>query len=151
MRTSLLSCTLFCKIVLDCCHLTQWGRDKMAAISQMTLSIAFSWMKMFSLMFVPKGPIKNIPALVQTMAWRRPGDKPLSKPVMVNLLTHICITRHQWVKIAIQISYRRLVKLYIMIDDMAVDGKRVDAVKGDRLVEPRKWWMLWMIDGRQTP
>ena len=38
-----------------------------------------------SLKFVPKGPIKNIPALVQIMAWRRPGDKPLSEPVMVSL------------------------------------------------------------------
>ena len=28
-----------------------------------------------SLKFVPKGPINNIPALVQIMAWRRPGDK----------------------------------------------------------------------------
>ena len=68
--------------------LTHWGRDKTAAISQTTLSIAFSWMKMlefsikFSLKFVPKGPIDNIPALVQIMAWRRPGDKPLSEPVM---------------------------------------------------------------------
>ena len=52
----------------------------------------------FSLKFVPKGPINNIPALVQIMAWRRPGDKPLSEPVMVSLLTHICITRPQWVK-----------------------------------------------------
>ena len=33
--------------------------------------------------FVPKGPIDNIPALVQIMAWRRPGDKPLSEPMMV--------------------------------------------------------------------
>ena len=32
------------------------------------------------LKFVPKGPINNIPALVQIMAWRRPGDKPLSEP-----------------------------------------------------------------------
>ena len=51
----------------------------------------------FSLKFVPKGPINNIPALVQIMACRRPGDKPLSEPVMVKLLTHICITRPQWV------------------------------------------------------
>ena len=51
-----------------------------------------------SLMFVPKGPINNIPALVQIMAWRRPGDKPLSESMMVNLLTHICVTRPQWVK-----------------------------------------------------
>ena len=48
-----------------------------------------------SLKFVPKGPINNIPALVQIMAWRRPGDKPLSEAMMVSLLTHICITRPQ--------------------------------------------------------
>ena len=51
----------------------------------------------FSLKFVPKGPINNIPALVQIMAWRRLGDKPLSEPVMVSLLTHICVTRPQCV------------------------------------------------------
>ena len=54
-----------------------------------------------SLKFVPKGLINNIPALVQIMAWRRPGDKPLTEPMMVNLLTHICVTRSQWVKRAI--------------------------------------------------
>ena len=51
-----------------------------------------------SLKFVPKAPINNIPALVQIMAWRRPGDKPISEPMMVSLLTHICVTRPQWVK-----------------------------------------------------
>ena len=50
-----------------------------------------------SLKFVHKGPINNIPALVQIMAWRRPGDKPLSKPMVGILLTHICVTRPQWV------------------------------------------------------
>ena len=48
-----------------------------------------------SLKFVPKGQINNIPALVRIMAWRRPGDKPLSEPMMVSLLTHICVTRPQ--------------------------------------------------------
>ena len=48
-----------------------------------------------SLKFVPKVRINNIPALVQIMAWRRPGDKPLSEPMMVSLLTHICVTRPQ--------------------------------------------------------
>ena len=52
-----------------------------------------------SLKFVPKGPINNIPALVQIMAWRRPGDKPLSEPMIVSLPTHICVTRPQWVKV----------------------------------------------------
>ena len=51
-----------------------------------------------SLKFVPRGPINNIPTLVQVMAWRRPGDKPLSEPMMVRLPTHICVTRPQWVK-----------------------------------------------------
>ena len=50
-----------------------------------------------SLKFVPKGPINNIPALVQIMAWRRSGVKPLSEPMMVSLSTHICVTRPQWV------------------------------------------------------
>ena len=35
-----------------------------------------------SLKFVSRGPINNISALVQIMAWRRPGDKPLSEPVI---------------------------------------------------------------------
>ena len=50
-----------------------------------------------SLRIVPKGSINNFPSLVQIMAWRRPGDKPLSEPMMVRLPTHICVTRRQWV------------------------------------------------------
>ena len=50
-----------------------------------------------SLKFVPKGPINNIPAMVQIMAWRRSGDKPLSETMVVIWLTHICVTRPQWV------------------------------------------------------
>ena len=51
-----------------------------------------------SLKFVPRGSINNIPALVRIMAWHRPGNKPLSEPMVVRLLTHICVTRPQWVK-----------------------------------------------------
>ena len=51
----------------------------------------------FSLQFVRNGPINNIPALVQITASHRPGDKPLSGPMMVRLPTHICVTRPQWV------------------------------------------------------
>ena len=42
-----------------------------------------------SLKFVPKGPINKIPALVQMMAWHRPGDKPLFEPMMVRLLINL--------------------------------------------------------------
>ena len=48
--------------------------------------------------FVPDGPINNITALIQIMARRRWGEKPLSEPMMVSLPMHICDTRPQWVK-----------------------------------------------------
>ena len=50
------------------------------------------WIPMkISLKFVPQGPINNIPALVQIMAWRWPGDKPLSGPMMDNyIFTTFC-------------------------------------------------------------
>ena len=65
---------------------------------------AWIWIKI-SLKFVPKGPINKIPALVQIMAWRRPGVKPLSEPMMVSLPTHICVTRPQCVKDQGGLSY----------------------------------------------
>ena len=51
-----------------------------------------------SLKVVSEVPINDIPALVQIMAWHRPGDKPLSESMLVSLLTYICITGPQWVK-----------------------------------------------------
>ena len=58
-----------------------------------------------SMKFVPNVQINDIPALVQIMAWRRPGDKPLSEPMMVSLLTHICVTRPQWGKPWCQLDF----------------------------------------------
>ena len=37
-----------------------------------------------SLKFVPRNPIDNKAALVQVMAWRRTGDKPLPEPMMAH-------------------------------------------------------------------
>ena len=82
---------------------TDWGRGKMAAFFHTTYSNTFSWMKVyefrsrFHYFSFLKGPINNILALVQMMAWRRAGDKPLSESMLVCLLTHICVTRPQWV------------------------------------------------------
>ena len=58
--------------------LSHWGQDKMVSIFLTTFSNAFSWMKMYisvmiSLEFVLKGPINNIPTLVQIMALHHPG------------------------------------------------------------------------------
>ena len=58
------------------------------------------WLK-----FVPKVRINNIPSLVQIMAWRRLGDKPLSEPLVVSLLTPICVTRPRWVKRMIPLAW----------------------------------------------
>ena len=81
--------------------LTHWGRDKMADVSQTTFSNVFSSMKMCEFRFKFHWslflPINNNPALVRIMAWRRPGDKPLSEAMLVSLLTHKCVTRPQWV------------------------------------------------------
>ena len=80
------------------------GRDKMDDISQTTFSNAFSWMKMFEYRLKFHGNLflrtqsTIFQHLVQIMAWRRPGDKPLSEPMMVSLPTHVCVTRPQWVK-----------------------------------------------------
>ena len=54
----------------------------------------------FSLKYVRNGPIDNNSALVQIIAWRQSGDKPLSEPMMISLPTHICVTRPQLVKYA---------------------------------------------------
>ena len=83
-----------------CSVLTHWGRDKMDTILQTTCSSAFFLMKMFEfrMKFVPKGSINNNPTLFQITAWRRPGHKPLSEPMMFSSLTYICVTRTQWVK-----------------------------------------------------
>ena len=58
------------------------------------------WIRI-SLKFVPDGPIKNNPALVQIMAWRRTLDKPLFEPNVVQYIdtymhrsTSMCWTDH---------------------------------------------------------
>ena len=47
------------------------------------------------LWFVHKGPINIIPALVQIMAWRRPGDKALFEPMMVSLLAYVSLSLNE--------------------------------------------------------
>ena len=59
----------------------------MDAIFQTTIWTAFFneniWILIkTTLRFVHNGPINTIPALVQIMAWRRPGAKLLPEPMM---------------------------------------------------------------------
>ena len=72
----------------------------------------------FSLKFVRKGSINNLPALVQIMAWSHTGDKPLSEAMMIISPTHICVTRPQWVKSMprqFQLERRRCIKQNINV------------------------------------
>ena len=77
--------------------LTHWDRDKMSALSQTTLSNAFSWMQMLE--FRLKCHL-NLFIRVQLTIFqhcRLAGAKPLSEPMVVRLPTHICVTRPQWI------------------------------------------------------
>ena len=84
-------------------ELTHWGREKWPTFPRRHFEMHFlEWKCMnldynFSLNVVPCGSINNIQSLVQIMAWRLPGDKPLSEPMVVGLPTHICVTRPRWV------------------------------------------------------
>ena len=87
--------------------------------------------------FVPKVWINNIPALVQIMAWRRPGDKPLSEPMkgiyvlklyiyILNLWSQKNImnptkTDHEMLKLKQDCEYRVLWKQY---NEMKTDSDR---------------------------
>ena len=110
--------------------LTHWGLDKMESISQTTFSNEKLWNSIkISLKFVPKGPINNIPALVQMMAWRQPGDKPLSEPMMASVLTHRCVTRSQWVK-SLQLFWRLGTRKYYLWCHSSSDLQRPDPMTG---------------------
>ena len=74
-----------------------------------------------SLMFVAKGRINNIPSLVQIMAWRLQGDKPLSVPLMVSSLTHICVARPQWVKNPVKFAKHYVILCKSCNDNMVSD------------------------------
>ena len=66
--------------------------DKMAAILAedifkcIFLTENFCILIRISLKCVPQGPFDNNPALVQIMAWRRIGDKPLSEPMLTRFI-----------------------------------------------------------------
>ena len=67
--------------------------------------------------FVPEGTIENISALVQILARRLAGNKPLFEPTMVNLRTQICVIRPQYtfllISIAIALNQKCFPALYI--------------------------------------
>ena len=70
------------------------------------------------------------------MAWSRPGDKPLTEPMMIELPTHICVTRPQWVKrdywmlpVCISLAYRQPRSIYT---EPALEGLWEQAARYDQ-------------------
>ena len=115
----LLSCSHFslkysrgCLLWVDTLRPRQNGRHfaddtfKYIFLNENVIISAKIWLEI-----VPKGPINNIQALVQIMACRRQGDKPLSEPMMARFPTHICVTRPHWVNFwfVFYLSYYRVV------------------------------------------
>ena len=103
LKMSSATSQLFC-FTYPLSALTHWGRDKMDTILHTTSwNVFFKWKCWnsdcdFFHKFVPKCPINSISALVQIMAWRRPGHRPLSETMMVSLPMHICVIQPQWFK-----------------------------------------------------
>ena len=94
---------------------------------------------MISLKFVPNVPINNIPALVQIMAWRRSGDKPLSEPIMVSILTHVCVTRPQWDKWRMRLIFSIFITPFILFEHRN-EGFNVKKEICDRVFVFAPWW-----------
>ena len=77
------------------------------------------------LKFVRKGPINNIPALVQIMAWRRPGNKPLSEPMIVSLPLHLSVTQPKWVNSVASNKFRGNFRCAIFKLISVIDGRGI--------------------------
>ena len=86
---------------------TKWPRFRRRHLKWIFLNKNVWILIKISLKFVSKAPINNNPALVQIMAWCRPGNKPLSEPM---ILTHISVTWPQWVKAEMCVNSRHCVQ-----------------------------------------
>ena len=103
------------------------------------------------------------------MTRRRPGDKPLSEPMLVSLLTHTCVTRPCWVKchinlcIVLSTSMIRLYDkafLYVFLSDSVnslQENQNMQAAvrhwRRDILCEFKIWSrpILYRADSRFAP
>ena len=95
----------------------------------------------FSLNFVARCPTNNIPGLVQIKAWHRQDDKPLSKPTMVRLLTHIYVTRPQWVKSS---HLNKLLIIQSMGKIFCVEFQRAH-LKFHTKYLTHIYWLVWFL------
>ena len=101
-----------------------------------------------SLKFVPRGPISNIPSLVQVMAWRRPGDKPLSEPMMVRYRSiYASLGLNELTVPKEYVCYfMKLLKVYvILILNVLMEclSKKKLATPSVILIHPKRWTITY--------
>ena len=103
-----------------------------------------------SLNLVLKVPIKNIPALVQAMAWRRLGAKPLSEPMLAISVMHICITRPQWINslalgmCACKFNFRCTLMIYCICFSDIFNLKHIIKVYNYAVrLRTGGWYLMW--------
>ena len=87
------------------CHITDDIMKCIFMIKYILISINIS------MKFVSNGPINTITALVQMMAWCRPGDKPLCEPMVFSLLMQNGITQPQWVYKFLWLTFSQIVTI----------------------------------------
>ena len=114
------------RLTQNCCHFTDDIFKSIFLNENVWTSLQIS------LKFVPKFRISNIPALVQIMAWHRPGNKPLSEQMMVSLLMHICITQPQWVNHFPKMNFNQMQISYLATN----------------ILEINQWSVLFKCTGR---
>ena len=83
--------------------LTYWGQDQMGACCRRHFEVHLHQRKglNFDWNFTEicsQDPVWQYASISSDNGLGRPGDKPLSEPMMIRLLTHICVTRPQRVK-----------------------------------------------------
>ena len=99
-------------------YLTYWGRDKMAAIVKTTFSNAFYWMKMYGFRFQCHWRWFLGVQLTQFQHWFRQwlgadqGTTHHMNPWWLSLVTHMCVTRPQCVKLY---GYLTLYQQYVQV------------------------------------
>ena len=82
--------------VLTHCYLWVSFRNKTIYIRQFN-SIFMKenvWIAIrISMKFSPMFLVNNIPGSIRIMTWHWTGDEPLFEPMIINLLTHLCVSR----------------------------------------------------------
>ena len=93
-----------------------------------------------SLKFVPKVRINNIPALIQIMAWRRPGGKPLSEPRAACLPD--AFMRH-----SVSMSFNQWIRVNYLPICFACTGSIARAIAPAFVAQPWTWRQIWVNQG----